>query len=264
MADNSDRLAFAIDLAQRAGASALASFRKLETLTIEKKGHQDLVSEADRDTETFIRSEIARLYPDDAIVGEEHEPTPGTSGWTWVIDPIDGTANFVSGIPQWCIIISAVYADTIEVGVMEEPCSGETFSAGRGKGAFVNGRPMTVSDATSLGEGSVGVGYAAREDETAVVALLSDLLGQGGMFFRNASGGLMLAYTAAGRLIGYVEESMNPWDCLAGMLMIMEAGGTVKLPDPRALTTERFALVAGGPGVYDAIEALWERHLPKL
>ena len=264
MADNSDRLAFAIDLGKRAGASALASFRKLETLTIERKGHQDLVSEADRDTETFIRAEIARAYPDDAIVGEEHAPTPGTSGWTWVIDPIDGTANFVAGIPQWCIIISAVYGDNIEVGVMEEPCSGETFSAGRGKGAFVNGRPLKVSDAASLGEGSVGVGYAAREDDKAVVALMGDLLGQGGMFFRNASGGLMLAYAAAGRLIGYVEESMNPWDCLAGMLMIMEAGGTVKLPAPEALTTERFALVAGGPGVYAAIEMLWEKNLPKI
>lgn len=264
MADNSDRLAFAIDLAQRAGSSALASFRKLETLTIEKKGHQDLVSEADRDTETFIRSEIAKAYPDDAIVGEEHAPTPGTSGWTWVIDPIDGTANFVSGIPQWCVIIAAVKDGQIEVGVIEEPCSGETFSAGRGKGAFVNGRPMKVSDATSLGEGSVGAGYAAREDEKAAIAVLSDLLGQGGMFFRNASGGLMLAYAAAGRLIGYIEESMNPWDCLAGMLMIQEAGGKVLMPAPEALTRDRFPLVAGGPGVYDAIETLARTHLPTV
>ena len=128
--------------------------------------------------------------------------------------------------------------------------------------AFVNGEPIRVSSAKSLSEGSVGTGFNSRANPVNIVAAIEAIIAQGGMFFRNASGGLMLAYAASGRLIGYIEESMNPWDCLAGMLMITEAGGKVLMPAPEALTTDRFPLVAGGPGVYDAIETLAKSHLP--
>ena len=260
MHDVSARLAFAIDLARRAGAHALAAFRQIDTLNIEKKGHQDLVSNADRETETLIRREIEKTYPQDGIVGEEHAERPGTSGHTWVIDPIDGTANFVTGIPAWCVIIACVDEDGIELGVICEPSSGETFWASRGNGAFVNDKPMKISSSISLQEGSVGTGYAAREDAATITGLIGELIGQGGMFFRNASGGLMLAYTAAGRLIGYLEEEMNSWDCLAGMLMISEAGGKVKMPPAKNLANSRMALIAGAPGVYDALENLANKH----
>lgn len=261
MPDHTARLEFAISTAERAGKAALAAFREIEKLTIEKKGHQDLVSEVDRDTETFIRAEIARHFPDDGIVGEEHAPRQGTSGWTWVIDPIDGTANFVAGIPAWCVILACVHDGEIELGVIVEPSSGETFHAGRGGGAFVNGRPIRVADVTSLTEGSVATGYAARESAPAMVGLIEDLLSRGGMFFRNASGGLMLAYCAAGRLIGYLEESMNPWDCLAGLLLVTEAGGKVEMPPRETLTTGLIPIIAGGPGIFDELSELSRRHL---
>lgn len=260
MHDVSTRLAFAIDLARRAGAHALAAFRQIDTLNIEKKGHQDLVSNADRETETLIRREIEKTYPQDGIVGEEHAERHGTSGHTWVIDPIDGTANFVTGIPAWCVIIACVDESGIELGVICEPSSGETFWASRGNGAFVNDKPMKVSSSTNLQEGSVGTGYAARENAETVTALIGDLIGQGGMFFRNASGGLMLAYTAAGRLIGYIEEEMNSWDCLAGMLMISEAGGEIEMPPVENLANSRMMVIAGGPSVYPALKALASRH----
>jgi len=105
--DNDARMRFARDLAVRAGELGLSYFRRLDTLTIESKGHQDLVSDGDRDVETFIRAAIAREYPGDGIVGEEHANVAGTSGYIWVIDPIDGTANFVRGIPAWTVVMQA-------------------------------------------------------------------------------------------------------------------------------------------------------------
>ncbi len=106
--DNDARMRFARDLAVRAGELGLTYFRALDTLTIESKGHQDLVSDGDRDVETFIRAAIGAEYPDDGVVGEEHANVAGTSGYVWVIDPIDGTANFVRGIPAWTVVIAGV------------------------------------------------------------------------------------------------------------------------------------------------------------
>lgn len=257
MTDRSDRLAFAIDLARRAAELGLSHFRSLDTLTIESKGHQDLVSNADRDVETFVRGEIAKAYPEDGIVGEEHAPVAGTSGRVWVIDPIDGTANFVRGIPAWCVVLACAKEGVTEIGVICEPCSGETFWAERGKGAFVNGKPIRTSAAGSLSEGSVAIGFAAVRQETApAIKAITDLLAQGGVFFRNASGALMLAYVAGGRLLGYIEQHMNSWDCIAGLLMIEEAGGRIMPTDPATVVTEGTVVIAGGANIYPHLETI--------
>src|SRR4051794_24118806 len=121
------RLDVALGIAREAGELGLRHFRSLELLSIQSKGHQDLVSNADREVELFIRAAIARWFPDDGIVGEEHAPTPGTSGHVWVIDPIDGTANFVRGIPAWCVVIACVDQGITEIGIIHEPSTGETF-----------------------------------------------------------------------------------------------------------------------------------------
>src|SRR6187401_1019065 len=136
MNEYSERLNFARDLAVRAGELGMEFFRKLDSLTIESKGHQDLVSEADREVELFVRRELAAAYPEDGVIGEEHAPTPGTSGYVWVIDPIDGTANFVRGIPAWTVVVACVKDGTAVVGVIHEPSTGETFHGWRGGGAF--------------------------------------------------------------------------------------------------------------------------------
>ena len=259
MTDLDDRLAFAIEIAERAGAFAAEFFSSIDTLQIESKGHQDLVSNADRDTETFIRKAIAERYPDDGIFGEEHAPVAGTSGHVWVIDPIDGTANFVRGIPAWCVTLASVRDGVTEVGVTCEPSSGETFWAARGKGAFVNGKPMRVSSSQSLADGSVAVGFSRRAEEAPVITIVTEILAQGGVFFRNASGALMLAYVASGRLIGYIEEHMNSWDCLAGLLMIEEAGGTMLATDPQTVVEDGARIIAAAPGIYDSLEAVASR-----
>jgi len=259
-----DRLEFAVALAQKAGELGLDYFRRLETLTVTKKGHQDLVSEADRNVETLIRKELAASFPDDGILGEEHGVEEGTSGYTWVIDPIDGTANFVAGIPQWCVILACVYQGEVTVGVIHDPVCGETFRASLGGGAFLNGKPMKVSGSESLAEGSVGVGFNGRTAATDAINVVGAVVSKGGVFFRNASGGLMLAYTASGRLIGYVESHMNAWDCLAGMLLTREAGGKVMDQDINQALYHGARVVAGAPGVYPDLKEIADSSFAPL
>lgn len=253
------RLDVAIELAREAGRVGVGYFKDLGSLTIESKGHQDLVSEADRDVELFVRERIAAAFPDDGIVGEEHAAKPSRSEFTWVIDPIDGTANFVSGIPAWTVVIAIVRNGVAEAGVIHEPSVGETFHARRGGGAFLNGKPLRVSAGTSLAQGSLGTGFSNRRDARNIVKLIDMLLEEGGVFFRNASGALMLAYVAAGRLLGYVEEHMNAWDCLAGLLMVEEAGGRIVKPNPQTVLEQGTVVVAGAPGVFDAVKSLTDR-----
>lgn len=257
MTDDLDRrLAVAADIARRAGALGMEFFRSIDSLKIESKGHQDLVSNADRDVETFVRAELAAAFPGDGIVGEEHAPVAGTTGRTWIIDPIDGTANFVRGIPAWCVVIAGVRDGVTEIGVIFEPSSGEMFLARRGGGATANGKPIRVSSAKSLGEGSVGTGFSNRRQAMNIVPVVQALLSEGGFFYRNASGALMLAYVAAGRLLGYVEEHMNAWDCLAALLMIEEAGGIIHRPDPATVVEHGTYVLAAAPGIYGRLEAI--------
>ncbi|RVD48762.1 MAG: inositol monophosphatase [Mesorhizobium sp.] len=250
------RMRFAIDLARRAGELGLRYFRDLDSLTIESKGHQDLVSQADREVELFIRAAIAADYPRDGIVGEEHASVAGSTDHVWVIDPIDGTANFVRGIPAWCVVIACARDGETIVGVIHEPSTGETFHGRLGGGAFVNGRPMKASTATGLEEGSVGTGFSNRAEAENIAVLIKKILAEGGVFFRNASGALMLAYVASGRLLGYVEEHMNAWDCVAGMLLIEEAGGTVLKADPKTVLQSGTQVITGGKGVFSKLQAL--------
>lgn len=250
------RVAFAIETARAAGEVGMRYFKARDRLTIEVKGHQDLVSEADREVELFVRAAIADAYPDDSIVGEEHAPTVGTSGFVWVIDPIDGTANFVSGIPAWCVAIAGARDGMPLVGVTHEPSVGETFHARKGGGAFLNESPIRISASESLSQGSVAVGFSNRSEREEVVNLIGGLIDEGGVFFRNASGALMLAYVAAGRLIGYCEPHMNAWDCLGGFLLVEEAGGRYLMPSPETVLEEGTPVIVGAPGVFEAIKRL--------
>jgi myo-inositol-1(or 4)-monophosphatase len=148
-----DRLAFAIDLARRAGDLAARYFAATDSLLIESKGHQDLVSNADREVETFVRGENAAAFPGDGIVGEEQSESAGSTGYVWIIDPIDGTGNFVRGIPAWCVAIAVAHDGVAVAGVICDPIVGETFHAGRGGGAFLNGRPIKTAATSAITEG---------------------------------------------------------------------------------------------------------------
>jgi myo-inositol-1(or 4)-monophosphatase len=248
-----------MDLARRAGDIAARYFVAFEALDVEQKGYQDLVSNADRDVEAFIRAEIAQSFPGDAVIGEEEAATHGSSGWVWVIDPIDGTGNFVRGIPCWCVAIVIVRAGEAVVAVTRDPVAGETFHAVKGGGAFVNGRAMHTAAASSMSEGSVGVGLSNRRDMRNAVRLAGAIVERGGLFQRNGSGALSLAYVAAGRLLAYCEEHMNAWDCLGGLLMVKEAGGRVRDPDPATALADGTMVVASCEGLFGDVTLLCER-----
>jgi len=254
-----DRAPRAVEIAKEAGTLARAFFHKQETLTVESKGHQDFVSQADREVEVLCRDLIAAAFPGDSIVGEEQAPTRGTSGFTWVIDPIDGTTNFVNGIPAWTVVIAGVANGRTNIGVIHDPCHDETFVAVRGHGATLNDAPLTLTGGADIQKGTVGVGFSNRVDASGAGRLVCSILAEGGVFHRNASGALSLAYVAAGRLLGYSEEHMNAWDCLAGQLLVEEAGGRVEDQDADRMIETGGRVIVGAPDIFDDLVRLSDK-----
>lgn len=252
-ADIERRHARGAEIAAAAAATALAHFRARGDLAVESKGAQDWVSEADRGVEEEIRAALAADFPDDAVVGEEGGRTGGTSGFSWVIDPIDGTTNFLVGEPNWCVVLAGLDGERGVLAHVVAPVLGETFAARRGHGATLGGRSIAASTSDSLAAGTVGVGHSMRVPASATIALLDKLLAANGLFVRSGSGALDLARVAAGRLIGYAEPHMNAWDCLASLLLVEEAGGRVQPFDARAMLERGGRVVVAAPGVADAL-----------
>lgn len=216
------------EIAREAGELALGHFRNRDRLTSERKGVQDIVSVADREVEAFIRDRLASRFPKDDFLGEESglsEAGDGSGSGIWVVDPIDGTACFLTGIPAWSVSIAYVSGGEITLGVIADPCADNIYSAARGAGAWLDGTRLSASSATKITDGSVGMGFSHRSKPSELISFASALLAAEGMYFRNGSGALMLAYVAAGRLIGYYEPHINSWDCLAGIALVREAGG---------------------------------------
>lgn len=246
----------ALRIVAEAGTMALDYFRRWSELTIDIKGHQDFVSEADRNVELLVRMRLAEAFPEDGVVGEEAAPSPGTSGFTWVIDPIDGTTNFINGIPQWCVIVACVHRGRTVIGVVHDPVHDELHHAILGGGAFCNGRPIRCTSKSDLRDGSLGVGFSGRTHTDGIKRLVSLATDAGTVFWRNGSGGLSLAYVATGRILGYAEEHMNAWDFLAGCLIVAEAGGMVEPVDADAAIARGARVVVAGSGVFHAVKAL--------
>lgn len=248
----------ALEIVRQAAATALEFFQDIDSLLIEEKGVQDLVSNADKGVETLIRDALGTAFADDGIVGEEHGNVTSTSGYTWVIDPIDGTANFVRGMPGWCVVLACVHKGQTVIGVICDPIADETFVAVKENGATLNGKTIKVSASRSLSDGSVGVGMSNRSEPQMTINSLTSLINAGGIFYRNASGALMLVYVAAGRLIGYCEPHMNAWDCLAAILMIEEAGGQVVAFDTSDALIDGTQVITACPGVFAELVAQCE------
>jgi myo-inositol-1(or 4)-monophosphatase len=173
----------------------------------------------------------------------------------WVVDPIDGTANFARGVPHFCVSIACVADGRVEVGVIYNPMLDELFAARRGGGARLNGAAMSPSSATSLANCAVEVGWNSRAGFAQYVDLLRRVASTGASPSRTGSGALAIAYVAAGRLDGFVEHHINAWDCLAGILLVSESGGYVSdfLKDDGLVKGN--ALIASAPGVKDALIA---------
>ena len=209
-----EKTEISIEIVKSAGAFALKFFQDLDNLNVAKKGHQDFFSRADKDVERFARAALEQAFPDDGIVGEEHNPKQGSSSFTWVIDPIEGTINFINGISAWTIVLARVCDDKTQISIIYDPCHNESFVAICGQGTRLNGMILQPLQPVDLTEGSVGVGFSNRVTTAGVNTVVGRNLDAGGVFHHNASGALSLAYVADGWLLGYSEEHMNAWDCL--------------------------------------------------
>lgn len=250
----------AIRIVRAAGAVAAERFHDETALNIERKGAQDWVSEVDRNIETLIRKELASVFPDDGIVGEEHAAVEGTSGRIWVIDPIDGTSLYVNRCPGWCINMAAVEGEKITQAVTFDPLLDECFSARRGAGAHLNERPIHVQNLESLNDAIVFVGHSGRIPPDKAVATLHQVLTAGGMYRQTGSGAQGLAQVAAGRVTGYIESQMYAWDCLAGLLLIEEAGGRSMSFDMQSMLTKGGPVIASCTGIHDALTNIAENN----
>lgn len=243
------RYALADALAREAGARALDYFRNRERLFVETKANpQDVVSIADQEIERLIRSRVAAAHEGDGFLGEEDGLVEGQSGFTWVVDPIDGTSPFVNGMPNWCVSIAVVTRGRPVIGVIHAPVLGEHYSAASGQGAFLNGERLSIDPGRTLRDTPVGFGANHHASPKTVGAFVAGLHAEGGMFLRIGSGALMIAYVAAGRLVGYFEPYMHAWDCVAGYCLVTEAGGWhLPFPDGPGLTKgSRVLAVAPG------------------
>jgi myo-inositol-1(or 4)-monophosphatase len=244
---------------REAGALANEYFGRIGTLTVKSKGSHDLVSEADLNTEVLIRQSIEKHFPQDAFLGEESGHIPSEAGQgIWVVDPIDGTQPFLSGLPNWCVSIAYVQDGKIEFGLVYNPPCNELFAGGRAFPATVNDKPIAVHPGTDLSAGLVGIGFSARTPHAFLFKALTELLDRQGMFFRNGSGALTLAYVAAGRLLGHVEPHMYPWDCLGAFAIIEAAGGKINEFLVGDALFEGNRVIAGSPAVFEQLEALLE------
>jgi myo-inositol-1(or 4)-monophosphatase len=193
----------------------------------------DPVSEADRQAERTIRDRLAAERPDDGILGEEGTQEPTANGRTWIVDPLDGTVNFLYGMRTWAVSIALEDQDGLAVGVVYNPVDDECFSARRGEGAALNGEPLRVTGCTSLERAMVGTGFSYEAQHRAEQAeLLLRLLPRVRDVRRMGAAALDLAYVAAGRFDAFYERHLKRWDEAAGILLVREAGGVLMdLPD---------------------------------
>ena len=245
-----ERYDFATTLIAEAGSLSLGYFRDQGSLEIASKGLQDMASQADLETERLILGRIAETYPGDAFFGEEtggFAPAPGQG--VWVVDPIDGTANFVSAIPFWCVSIAFVVDEVIEFGLVLDPNHDELFTARRGHGATLNGQPIRPDETTSLTEGRVTIGFSHRSKPHQVSGVIHALLACGGMYANVIGGALGLAYVACGRTIGYYEPHINSWDCYGAVAVLREAGAWVCDAEAGDGLTAGCEIIAAAPGI---------------
>ena len=226
----------AIEAAHKGGDLIMKYRDRVDSIPVERKARGDYASEIDKACEEVIRAELARRYPDHEILGEEHGKSGGKGGNksgdsenVWLIDPIDGTSNYLRGIPHYAISIALSVKGRIEQGVIYDPVRDELFAASRGQGATLNNRRVRVSGRSTLSEAVLGAAFPFRSRRLmpAYMQMFDTLFEQCEDVRRAGAASLDLAYVACGRLDGYWELALKPWDTAAGALLVQEAGGVV-------------------------------------
>lgn len=226
-ADLASRYLAAQSVAWEAGGLALDYVADRSRLQVETKGPHDFVSAADRAVETFIAQRLGAAFPGDAFLGEESHrmTTPDGTGPLWVVDPIDGTANFVRDLPDWCVSIGLLAGGRLEIGVIYVPALDELYAAQRGQGAFCGGKAIHASDRTTIAGATIGLDHSFDNPSANHRAHIAAVHAHGGEYRRNGSVAVSLTRVASGRLDGFVELHLNAWDVAAGIVLVQEAGG---------------------------------------
>ena len=248
----------ALRAARKAGEQIARATENLDRLEIESKSANDYVTEVDRAAEKEIIYHLSKAYPDHAFLGEEG----GSSGnpdseYRWLIDPLDGTTNFIHGIPHFAVSIACEYRGKLEHAVVLDPIRREEFTASRGRGAQLNGRRIRVSKLAGLEGALLGTGIPFKERQTehleAYTGTLKTFAAQSAGIRRAGSAALDLAYVAAGRLDAFWEIGLAPWDIAAGALLVREAGGLIGDFSGEATYMESGNIVCGNPKCFKAV-----------
>ncbi len=230
---------------------------------IEHKGPSDLVSYVDRTAETMLRTALEELLPDSGFIGEEGGGHHEQAEWRWIVDPLDGTTNFIHNVPAYCISVGLQHKGTTLLGVVHEVPHSEVFWAVKGKGAFLGEQKIQVSTAAKLNEALLGTGFptAIFEQASDYLAAIQDFLAQCHGVRRFGSAALDLAYVACGRLDGYFEIGLKAWDVAAGALLVTEAGGAVSAIEEGADFLFGRQIVVSNAKLQQALLFVLRKHL---
>jgi len=246
-------LANMVEIAGLGAEQLMAHWRTLEPDQINEKSRNDLVSAADLASEEVIIGEIRRRFQDHRVLSEEAGwSTSSGSGPTWIIDPLDGTTNFVHGIPQFAVSIGVAVDDRVEFGVILDPCRNDIFSAARGHGARWNGRPCRSSRRKSLAGALLATGFPFKAHRLLdpYLAIFREVFLRCKAIRRPGAAALDLAYTACGLFDGFFEFQLSAWDIAAGSVLVEEAGGTITDMDGGDRFLDGGNVVCGSPGVH--------------
>jgi len=250
-------LNIAVKAALRAGQIINRAALNLERLQVAVKRQHDYVTEVDQEAEAAIIETLRNAYPDHGILAEESGlSAPGQkSGFQWIIDPLDGTTNFIHGFPQYAVSIALAKDGQLQQSVVFDPGRNELFTASRGSGAFMNDRRIRVSSCTKLDKALLGTGFPYREfsQVDGYLGILRELMRQSSGIRRPGAASLDLAYVACGRLDGFWEFGLSPWDIAGGVLLITEAGGLVADPAGEANYLHVGKIVASTPKIFPAL-----------
>jgi myo-inositol-1(or 4)-monophosphatase len=255
-------LNIAVRAARSAGELILRSTDSVSRLSVDQKGKNDYASEVDRMAEREIISIIKAAYPEHAILAEESGRHKGND-FVWIIDPLDGTTNFLHGFPQYSVSIALKYKGKLEVGVVYDPLRDELFTAKRGGGAMLNSRRLRVTNQNSLKGALIGTGFPFKTDRDldAYLGMFRALTTECAGIRRAGSAALDLAYVAAGRMDGYWEIGVMEWDMAAGILLIKEAGGVVTDFSFNDNYLESGNVIVGSPKMHQLMYQLIEPHV---
>ncbi|WP_035384276.1 inositol monophosphatase family protein [Ferriphaselus sp. R-1] len=255
-------LNIAVKAARRAGNLIHRAADKIDHLTVTKKSHSDYVSEVDRAAEQTIIETLLEAYPGHAILAEE-SGTQGDSEFVWIIDPLDGTTNFLHGVQQYAVSIALMHHGVLTQAVIYDPTKNDLFTATRGRGAFLNDRRIRVSKRVQLADALVGTGfpYTNFDHEEAYFGIFRELMHKTSGLRRPGAASLDLAWTAAGRFDGFFETGLKPWDIAAGCLLITEAGGMVSDLAGSDNFLKSGHICAGSPLIHEQMLKVIQPHL---